>query len=353
MLLCLLATTPAHADQEPILLEYSADPGCPSGAEFERMVFERAHSARPAADQEPARLFTVTIHNANQGVQGSLTVRERGVSLVRQLRGKNCRQLASVLALAAALAIDPAADLASSVEGEADDAEDISSLSEPEPAPQTTTAPPSGPTDSVSNKPETRPVEATPLQSAPDEDRVSDAYEPRGPSGLYGEFGLGPRFEIGATPYPALGPHVTLGLLSANGRWRAQLGGSWLMTPEKQVGGATAAFRVLAANLSLCALALQWRDHITGGPCVHAEVGDVLGRGTNIDYQSTVHRLWTTAGAHIHVRIPRDDVWFFAADIGANVLLNRYKFEFNEPDTEVFNQSAVTGSVNLILGALF
>src|SRR5688572_23424682 len=111
-LLCLLATTRVHADQEPILLEYSADVGCPSGSEFERMVFERAHSARPALDKEPARLFTVTIQKTNRGVQGSLTVREAGVSLVRQVRGKSCRQLASVLALAAALAIDPAADLA-------------------------------------------------------------------------------------------------------------------------------------------------------------------------------------------------------------------------------------------------
>lgn len=352
-MVCLLATTVVYAEQEPILLEYSADVGCPSGAEFERMVFERAHSARPAVNREPARLFTVAIRTTSQGVQGSLTVREGGVSLVRQVRGKNCRQLANVLALAAALAIDPAADLAPAREAD-EEPDDTAGVSEAEREPS------AGVT--VPREQQTRPVQmggasrqsdaaAVPAVAA-EEERTHD-FSPRTRTVLFGELGLGPRLELGATPYPAVGPHVSVGLLSANGRWRAQLGGSWLLTPDKQVGTAGAEFRVLTANLSLCALALQWREHVSGGPCLHAEVGDVYGRGTDIDYETTVHRLWSTAGAHIHVRIPHDDTWFFAANIGANVLLQRYSFEFNEPDTEVFSQSAVTGTINAILGMLF
>lgn len=350
-LLCTLATTPVRADQEPILLEYSADPGCPSGADFERMVFERAHSARPALDQEAARLFTVTIRKTAQGVQGSLTVREAGVNLVRQVRGKSCRQLASVLALAAALAIDPAADLAPAREGENDEPDAATSPEFDEPSVQTpSSATSEGATTTVA--PNSPAYEARPSFIAP-EDSGSGVDEPSAPSVLYGELGIGPRFELGATPYPALGPHVTVGLLSANGRWRAQLGGSWLLTPDKQVGPAAAEFRLLTANLSLCALALQWREHVTGGPCIHAELGDLYGRGLDIDYRTTVHRVWSTAGAHIHVRIPRDDAWFFSADIGANVLFNRYAFEFNEPRTEVYTQLPITGSVNILVGKLF
>jgi hypothetical protein len=351
-LLSCLATTPARADQEPILLEYSADPGCPSGAEFERMVFERAHKARPALAQEPARLFAVTIRDTKHGVQGSLTVSEGGVNLVRQVQGKNCRQLASVLALAAALAIDPAAELSASPEAEDTEPEELAATPKGESARQGTEVG-SDQTPSTGRTLNPQRTEAK-LESSPANDKTyREAAERSTPSILYGEFSLGPRLELGATPYPAFGPFVTLGILSPNGRWRAQLGGSWLFTPSKQVGGADAEFRVLTGTLSVCALALQWRNNITGGPCLHAEWGDVFGRGSNIDYESRVHRMWSTAGAHVHVRIPRNDVWFLAANIGANVLLNRYTFEFDEPETEVFSQSPVTGTINIVVGALF
>lgn len=349
----MLATTRVRAEQEPILLEYSADTGCPSRTEFERMVFERAHSARPALAQETARLFTITIRRTARGVQGSLTVREGGVNLVRQVRGKSCPQLASVLALAAALAIDPAADLAPVQKADADEPDDAPTLSETEEsvADGAETSPAKNP--NIESKPaSSTPASSSDVGAVRSSDFV-DVYATNAPSGLHGELGVGPRLELGATPYPALGPHVAVGLLSANGRWRAQLGGSWLLTPDKQIGQAAAEFRLLTASLNLCALALQWREHVSGGPCLHVELGDLYGRGLDIDYRTAVHRLWATAGAHIHVRMPLDDGWYLAANIGANVLINRYSFEFNQPETEVYTQLPVTGSINILVGKLF
>jgi hypothetical protein len=350
-LLCLLAAPHLHAEQEPILLQYSAASGCPTAVEFERMVFERAHSARPALAQEAARLFTISINKTSLGVQGSLTIRERGVGLVRRVRGKDCRQLAAVLALAAALAIDPAADLAPARDADNQDPNEtaLASADAATPKPTPDAASNTDATATSLQPPLARPTGTLDVL-ADDNARELDSKARVTP--LHGELSIGPRMELGATPYPAVGPRVGIGLLSPGGRWRVQLGGSWLFTPDKRVGEATAEFRVLAADLSLCALALQWRDHVTGGPCLHAELGDMYGRGNNIDYRTTVHRLWSTAGAHLHVRIP-SDVWFFAANVGANVLFNRYAFEFNEPETDVFSQSAVTANVNVLLGRLF
>src|SRR5690606_38172009 len=100
------------------------DEGCPSSTQFERMVFKRTHSARPARSDERARVFTISLRQAGTRVQGSLTVRDGDQSLVRRVTGNSCKELASVLALATALAIDPLAEISPEVEGTDPDALD-------------------------------------------------------------------------------------------------------------------------------------------------------------------------------------------------------------------------------------
>ncbi|MFO7179856.1 MAG: hypothetical protein DIU78_014245, partial [Pseudomonadota bacterium] len=76
-------------------------------------VFARTTSARLATDDEPARSFLVELRRRGRSITGTLTIRETdGATMARRITGAQCSDVASVLALATALAIDPHAELA-------------------------------------------------------------------------------------------------------------------------------------------------------------------------------------------------------------------------------------------------
>src|SRR5690606_25481895 len=111
--LAVIWCSPARASTEPIRIEYNAAPGCPNAREFQRKVFERTASARVANTSEPARVFKVVLRRAGKQISGSLVIQEPdGNTVARKLSGDNCAEVALVLALASALAIDPRAELA-------------------------------------------------------------------------------------------------------------------------------------------------------------------------------------------------------------------------------------------------
>lgn len=334
----LLAPSAQAREQEPIRLEYVADSGCPSGTEFERMVFARTHSARPAVEGEQARLFTVTLERREQTISGSLTVREGDQILVRQVNGHHCGELASVLALATALAIDPAAELLpeSSVPGEAP--------SEP-PAPQPS-VPPAPDSTSKPGTP-TRPPDTTPLPFDP-----PDAL-PSPPTAKVIQVGLGPRVDWAATPYPAVGPSLTLEFGTKEPSWTVGLAASLLFTASTEVASARADFRLFMASLNACGLTLRWQERISAGPCLHLDVGDVYASSSNIPFQKAVHRVWSTLGLHLAIVSRLSDAWGLALNIGPNLVLTQYRFEFDDPDTRVFQQGMWSGSAQLLLSRRF
>lgn len=329
------APTAEAREQEPIRLEYVADSGCPSGTEFERMVFARTHSARPALEGEQARLFTVTLQRREQSISGSLTVRDGDQTLVRQVNGHHCGELASVLALATALAIDPSAELLPEAAPEVTPSEPPTP--EPSPPPSSTSSP----------SPPQRPEDTTPLPFDP-----PDAL-PSPPSEKVVQVGLGPRLDWAATPYPAVGPSLALEYGTKEPSWTLGLAASLLFTAGTEVASARADFRLFTASLNACGLIFRWQDRISAGPCLHLDVGDVYATSSNIPFQKAVHRVWSTLGLHLAIVSRLSDEWGLALNIGPNLVLTQYRFEFDDPNTRVFQQGMWSGSAQLMLSRRF
>ncbi len=325
----------AAPEQEPIRLEYGADTGCPSSREFERMVFKRTHSARPASSEEPARVFAVTLRQSGERIRGSLTVTDGTQSLVRQVNGRNCAELASVLALATALAIDPTAEISPEMaSGEQEPLSDDTSPASPRSRGE---APP----------PASSELDVTPYPSDPPDGL------PRTPTQVALALAIGPKVEWAATPNAAVGPSVAAELHAEDLSWTLGVTASALFTPSQTIDEAQADFRLLNAAVQLCGLALRWQRYVHGGPCVNLRVGALRAASSNIPFPEEVYKFWSTLGVHLRLLVELTEQWHLHADVGPNLVLTQYRFEFNEPNTEVFQQGLWTGSGQLMLGYRF
>jgi hypothetical protein len=97
------------AASEPVRLEYRVPPGadCPSEAVFVERVRERSVHHRAAAPGELARSFAVTVTLDEEGALARVDfVDPDGSAISRSVRGANCDEVVSGIALVAALAID-------------------------------------------------------------------------------------------------------------------------------------------------------------------------------------------------------------------------------------------------------
>jgi hypothetical protein len=89
-------------------LEYWADGRCPDAAEFARQIQTRAPRLRLAEADEPALGFYAELVERAGAATGRLTARSPdGREVVREVRGPTCDDVATALALIAALAADP------------------------------------------------------------------------------------------------------------------------------------------------------------------------------------------------------------------------------------------------------
>jgi hypothetical protein len=316
----LSVTALARAETEAIRIEYRAPPECPSAAEFRAQVFQRATSARLASDGDAAaRTFVVSIERRGEGVAGSLVVRESGASGAREVAGAQCGAVATVLALATALAIDPRA----------------SGLSQ-EPAEKQAAAP-------------APPVAATVgLAPEPSSDEPSERTSARLSAAL------GPSLESGVGPRLSLGGAVQL-------EWHSARQGSplsafgvelaWLEAPAYGVNGASSSFRFLLARPVLCSFELAPVSVFSVSPCLGVELGAVTGSGADLPAPSTETRLWAAGDALLRARLSASDAWFVELD-GVLVLpFTRYNFVFREPDTQIYRVPTLAFSAGLRLGA--
>jgi len=107
-LICL--TVPVHAAKpgQAFRLEYWADGRCPDGVEFARQIQTRAPRLRLAEADEPALGFYAELFERDGTATGRLTARSPdGREVVREVLGPTCDDVATALALIAALAADP------------------------------------------------------------------------------------------------------------------------------------------------------------------------------------------------------------------------------------------------------
>jgi hypothetical protein len=328
---------PARADTEAIRIEYHAPAGCPRPAKFQAEVFQRTASARIAAEGELARTFIIVIERAPAGVTGSLVIRETdGATVARKVTGAACSEVATVLALATALAIDPTASL-EAVAAEPDP--------EPEPKPRASQARP------------TTPPQASEAAEG-NTDSGFAAGEGAFPSAVFpGKWhvALGPSLAVGFTPKPSVGAAIALERGTLIGS--APVSGigvelAYLRGLPKVVNRATSSFDFFLARPRLCVLAfVLGRARLS--PCAVFELGAVSGHGSELPLAESRTRFWASAQIVPRLTLPITMDWFVDADAALAFPLTRYRFVFRKPDTLVYPVPTVAGAFSIKLGRSF
>jgi hypothetical protein len=302
---------------EPIRIEYRADRGlrCPSAQEFADQVFARTLSARPASETEPARTFIVELRRKGARIAGALVVEEtEGASTARHVTGSECGHVASVLALATALAIDPHAELAPH--------------QELEPVPAT------GPTQ----------VSPAPAEALPEGGR--EHWSARASLGASAAFGI--------APAPSFGPYASLAFRRERALFEELgLGLVFRTGAPELVGGARADFLFYAAKPTLCLRGLELTAKLHTAPCLSFEAGGVTGVGSDLPVSSRETRFWAASEALLRLEQALSASLFVTLECGAVLPLTRYRFVFLNPDTPVHDVPAVSAEAGLRIGAGF
>lgn len=360
-----LAAWPAgvRADKEAIRLNYSAPKGCPTGSEFEQLVFERTRSARPATSEDVARQFEVNVAEQGSKYRGTLTIRDVDQAFSRVVNGDDCTEIATVLALATALAIDPRAELdshpdegtpggeqgdpapnaerAPGAEGsrENPDAErDALQLSEPgsrEPATDRRESPPSYPLDATGE---------------PTGERAGERPRRR-VGGL--QVSLGPRLTVGATPLSAWGGALALSSRSSLSplTWGIEL--SVQQTADKRIDDATADFSLVWAAPEVCVRIWRPTPVLEFSPCVASELGIVAGSGRGLPVERRARKFWASVSGKLKLDVVLSEDWYTSLQGGVATPLTRYDFQFDNPRTNVHAKPSVIGTAGLSLGYHF
>ena len=309
---------------EPIRIEYHAEPGCPSADNFNAQVFRRTSSARLATTGDVARTFIVGIERRANGLAGSLVIRQAdGTTESREVVGPDCGEVATVLALATALAIDPQASLTAA------------------------------PSDMPPLTPETLP----PPLKKPDSEAGTlgggsspSPAEENAPAPWV--VALGPTLEAAVAPRVAFGGTAELA-------WRAPGVGavssaglelSYLGTSAYHSGATASTFSYIYARPSLCSVALRWHGESGIAPCLATEVGAVTGSGTDVPSGSTRTRIWATVDIGLRLFQTLGPQWFVELEGGVVLPITRYRYVFLDPNTPIYSVPSAASLVSLRLG---
>src|SRR6478609_3208772 len=118
---------------EPFRMIWSSSAGCGDASAFLAELRLRTSRLRPARDGEEATTLGLELLVTASGVRGTLTVRKPdGEVAVREIPGRDCREVESAMALIAALMVDL---LASGAERELTTRQPASASAEPTPTP--------------------------------------------------------------------------------------------------------------------------------------------------------------------------------------------------------------------------
>jgi hypothetical protein len=323
----LVAATPlllpgsARAETEAIRIEYQGIPGCPGSSEFLRQVFRRTSSARLVPESESARTFVIVIEKAASGLVGSLVIREtNGTTVARKVTGASCADVAGVLALATALAIDPNAALAPD-DGEGEPAD-------PKPA---------------------VPVPASP-QPDPKEPEPPPPSEEEPPFS-YGA-AIGPSLVGLVAPRVAVGGSVAVHAFRTDRAALSSFGAtvSFLRALDSRLGSATISHQLLFVRPEACLLALGPLDEVALMPCVGTELGAVTARASNLAVEESRTRFWATADWIVRLRVVPADAWFISLDASLVLPITRWSFVVRDPTTRVHDVPPIAAAGSAMLG---
>lgn len=123
----LLLCPEVFAQNQHIALDYTAEPACPTRAEFIAQVSARTRLADFTDDAVAERRFFLSVRTKGGQVVGRLSGPNSDPSTTaREVASDNCADVVSALALITALAIDPHADLTEAPARGADDGTPLS-----------------------------------------------------------------------------------------------------------------------------------------------------------------------------------------------------------------------------------
>ena len=318
---------------EPIRIEYHAERSadCPSGSDFEAQVFDRTRSARAASEGESARTFIVRLRRNGPRVTGSLVIQEMdGATMARRVSGSECADVATVLALATALAIDPRAELAP------------------------------GQTLEKANEHEGAAEEGQPLTELyPGEPPSEPPVSPAMPEALPGVWS--PRWSFGASasfaaaPKPAIGPSGMISLSSRNAPVVGEIALEFALRYASSafIRSAQAAFWFYAVRPTLCTPRIRLGASLETAPCAVLETGAVTGVGSEITNAARQTRFWATGEVLLRFELALGGAWFSNLDAGVASPLTRYQFVFQNPDTRIYEVPVLIATAALRFGTSF
>jgi hypothetical protein len=348
LLSALLGVRLARADTEPIRIEYHAPSDCPGADAFNADVFRRTTSARLVTSGEQVRTFVVVLEQRRGFVTGSLRVREGGSETVaREVQGERCQEVASALALATALAIDPNAAQSAATTPTKEESGGANTNAR---ASDARASDAQGPSSASSQKP----AGSTDASSSP------ITQDPDAGSGATGgarsrrlALTLGPSLLTGVTPRVALGGSLSLSSdASSAGAFPSSLALelTYLRGLRSETQGAHSAFQLIYARPAACVPGLGSGETLWLIPCLGFDIGAISGWGSDIDHERSETRVWAALDVLLRLRIALSGGWFAQAEGGVVVPLTRYDFVFLDPETSIHSVPSAAFSAGLRVG---
>jgi hypothetical protein len=293
----------AQAGPESVRVAVSAPQGCVDPQTFLANIRTRTSRARLAADNERARSFGVYISRNDSRANGTLVITDiDGRSSSRQIEGATCQEVASALALIAALAIDPEAQPGSVLPPPI--------VSAPEPSP----TPPAVPRRECP----TCPAPPPPLAAVP-------AAQPLH-TGITGGLGLSGAFAPGVSLESLVavevlrdstGLSISLGLARSTDRT--------LTRDDKE-----ASLRRTSARLGVCPFAIRLHPSVGLRSCALMEAGAVSLHESASGYGATQNPAWFALGLLAGARWQIASGFDLQGHVGALTPLTRDKYQWRD-----------------------
>jgi hypothetical protein len=335
-----LVTAPLWAQTgEPIRLEYDAPATCPTQGAFLAEVRARTSRARLAEASERARTFRVSLTPTKDGTTGHLEVTEadEGTSQ-RVVEGASCSEVASALALVAALAIDPAASTAPIVLPPAAASETIAPTLAPTssaPPPVQPARPPAPRSYEVASEPKTRKESRVDVAA-----HVALSVVTAGsPLGLVWGPSVGASLALERRSW--LAPELRAGLTYAGSD-----------SPDVANDG-YATFTWWRGELEVCPLRLPLAQTLDLRPCALGRAGALVSAGHGLGSSLTSVRPWGELGASALLEWRVMGPLEFELELGADFPLLRELFDFKHPMNQVYQAPGVLAEGRLGLAVHF
>lgn len=293
------ATAEQDGEQVRLVYEDSAPADCPTQADFEAEVTKLTSKAH-FTKQRGARRVRIELDNRGSDVLGRLITGDGKDQSSREVRGKDCREVSSALAIAVALTIDP----------------DALGLTPPD-LPEEPAPPEQPPPQQDPPRPPPKAVPAKPAPPPP---------PPR--SKLLGGLGVGLTLESAWAPQMRPGPHA-YAVLGVGARLRFSLGVARFFSREVD----SVSFGAWLGQGSI-----SWSLAVLGGlrPFVVLgyEAGIVDASGSGLATSSAAQRPWQAASGGLGLRLETEDVFL---QLGGSLLvpISRQRYLVSDPQGEV------------------